>query len=159
MVYVRADKMSTYSYFYCKERLPGFQATIQHLTESHDQQDLRFRKYDGQQIKTINCKIVPDLCREQGRSTTLNEARESIHVSRACAMPKDSPFKKLIKVENNTSGTTPGSTSDNNCSMPNTVYCEDLSGCSDYIQESDSGYEELLALLSKVIDTLNLGSF
>ena len=38
-----------------------------------------------------------ELCREQGREITIIENTQTVHVSKPHKIPKDSPFKKLIK--------------------------------------------------------------
>jgi hypothetical protein len=47
--------------------------------------------------KTIYFKIIPDLCREQGRTITVNNDTQTIHVSRCGENPEESPVKKIEK--------------------------------------------------------------
>ena len=49
-------------------------------------------------LRTLNFKIVPEMCHEQGRVISINDRTETIHVSKPNKVSKDSPFKKkLIK--------------------------------------------------------------
>ena len=147
--------MNKYRCYYCKETQSSFKNTINHLIDSHEQEEIRFRLFDGtDQIRTKNFKVVPEICREQGRTITINETKDSIHVSKAGVLPKDSPFKKLLKLEGSTDEKHTHDILNDTSPVQNTDYSEDLLGCSDYIQETDSNYEELIAILPKVIETL-----
>ena len=49
-------------------------------------------------MRTINFKVMPDLCREQGRTITIDEIKEKIQISKVNVVPKDSPFKNTGQV-------------------------------------------------------------
>ena len=40
-------------------------------------------------MRSINFKAIPDLCREQGRTITIDEIKGKIHISKAKVVPKD----------------------------------------------------------------------
>ena len=64
--------MNKYRCYYCKETQSSFKNTINHLIDSHEQEEIRFRLFDGtDQIRTKNFKVVPEICREQGRTITM----------------------------------------------------------------------------------------
>ena len=63
-----------------------FKNIIQHLIHKDD--EIRVRQFDGRQMRTINFKAIPDLCREQGRTKTIDEIKEKIHISKANVVPK-----------------------------------------------------------------------
>ena len=50
-------------------------------------------------LRTLNFKIVPEMCCEQGREISINDSTETIHVSKPNKVSKDtsSPFRNLIK--------------------------------------------------------------
>ena len=56
---------------------------------------------EGNKILSIARKTLEDIefkrCREQGRTITINNEREKVHVSKPNIIPKDSPFKKVAK--------------------------------------------------------------
>ena len=64
-----------------KGRKPFFSDIIHHLIEHHPQEQIRFKRHGNNKIKSISYKVIPDLCREQGRVITLNEAEQKLHVS------------------------------------------------------------------------------
>ena len=47
-------------------------------------------------LRALNFKIVPEMCREQGREISINDSMESIHVSKPNKYQRI-PLKKLIK--------------------------------------------------------------
>jgi hypothetical protein len=67
------------------------------VIESHSEQTLKFSQKDGANIKVKNFKIIPEICRQQGRSITVNKTRETIHISRCNTVAKDSPCGKVSK--------------------------------------------------------------
>ena len=52
----------------------------------------------------MNFKIIPELCKEQCRTITINKESETIHVSKPNVVPKETPLKKIVKVTNKSSG-------------------------------------------------------
>jgi hypothetical protein len=46
---------------------------------------------------------IPEICRQQGRSITVNKTRETIHISRCNTIAKDSPCGKVSKPTDNDS--------------------------------------------------------
>ena len=85
--------MSTDKCYYCPEKPSCFKNIIQHLIHCHKDDEIRVRQFDRRQIRTINSKAFPDFCREQGRTITIDEIKEKMHISKANVVPKDSPFK------------------------------------------------------------------
>ena len=73
------------------------------MIESHSEQTLKFSQKDGANIKVKNFKIIPEICRQQGRSITVNKTRETIHISRCNTVAKDSPCGKVSKPTDNDS--------------------------------------------------------
>ncbi|KAH3712099.1 hypothetical protein DPMN_071778 [Dreissena polymorpha] len=103
---------------------------------------------------TSNFKAIPDLCREQGRTITIDDIKGSIHISRANVIPKDSPFKKRVRLQESSS------VDDQHDPLSNVAlgqkFMEEsngtrVSGCRD---NTDNVYEELVTKLSKVLYTL-----
>ena len=80
--------------FYCEKECTCFPDIINHLIEHHPHDEIKFKKQEDNKIKHVSFKVIPELCREQGRLITLNETENKIHVSRPNLIPKDSPFKK-----------------------------------------------------------------
>ena len=67
---------------------------ISHLITDHHDWEIKIERM----LRTLNFKIVPKMCREQGREISINDSTETIHVSKPNKVSKDSPFKKkLIK--------------------------------------------------------------
>ena len=95
--------MTTYVCIYCQENLPSFSEILTHVIESHSEQILKFSQKDGANIKVKNFKIIPEICRQQGRSITVNKTRETIHISRCNTVAKDSPCGKVSKPTDNDS--------------------------------------------------------
>ncbi|KAH3695124.1 hypothetical protein DPMN_082580 [Dreissena polymorpha] len=91
--------MSTYVCYYCPEKQSCFKNMILHLINCHEDDEIRVRKVDGHQMRTMNLKAIPDLCREQGRTKTIDEIKGNIHISRANVIPKDGPFKKRVRLQ------------------------------------------------------------
>ena len=95
--------MTTYVCIYCQENLPPFSEILTHVIESHLEQTLKFSQKDGANIKVKNFKIIPEICRQQGRSITVNKTGETIHISRCNTVVKDSPCGKVSKPTDNDS--------------------------------------------------------
>ena len=98
---------------YCTETSTEFKQIINHLVTAHCDKEIKIRKLDGSKQRTLNFNVIPELCREQGREITINENIGTVHVSKPNKIPKDSPFKKLIKTvqkdsNNGVSEITPG---------------------------------------------------
>ena len=68
--------------FYCEKECTCFPDSINHLIEHHPHDEIKFKKQEDNKIKHISFKVIPELCREQGRLITLNETENKIHVSR-----------------------------------------------------------------------------
>jgi hypothetical protein len=62
---------------------------------------LKFSQKDGANIKVKNFKIIPEICRQQGRSITVNKTMETIHISRCNTVEKDSPCGNVSKPTDN----------------------------------------------------------
>ena len=95
--------MTTYVCIYCQENLPSFSEILTHVIESHSEETLKFSQKDGANINVKNFKIIPEICRQQGRSITVNKTRETIHISRCNTVAKDSPCGKVSKPTDNDS--------------------------------------------------------
>jgi len=46
---------------------------IEHVIQQYDKQELKFNRRNGSALKTLNFKVIPDFCREQGRTITIND--------------------------------------------------------------------------------------
>ena len=58
--------------------------------------------------KTINFKVIPDICREQGRTITNNKKEKKIHFCRCNVIPKEtSKIKKYANSHNSRNSTMP----------------------------------------------------
>ena len=89
---------------YCPTSSADFKETISHLITDHHDREIKIKRM----LRALNSKIVPEMCREQGREISIFDCRETIHVSKPNKVSKDtSPFKKLIK-------TTGGASQDTN---------------------------------------------
>ena len=69
------------------------------------------------------------MCREQGRTITVNNDTQTIHVSRCGENPKESPVKKIERVEKNVKPTELNTETDplvteEDCSTDDTVLQE-----------------------------------
>ena len=135
--------------YYCEGEKTVFTDIIQHLLEHHPQEQIRFKRHENNKIKSISYKVIPDLCREQGRVITLNEAEQKLHVSKPNTLPKDSPFKKLTKIESNQHDQ-----STQGCVSREDSGCCDEPDISEEVDGHDDIYEELVSLLPGVLDTL-----
>ena len=94
----------TYLCVYCTEKLSTFSLIVQHLMEQHHDKEIKFKLPEGKLLRTLNFKIIPELCREQCRTITINKESETIHVSKPNVIPKESPLKKIVMVTNKSSG-------------------------------------------------------
>jgi hypothetical protein len=110
------------------------------VIESHSEQTLKFSQKDGANIKVKNFKIIPVICRQQGRSITVNKTRETIHISRCNTVEKDSPCGKVSKQTDNYS-----------CDDIEVDKSEDLSLL---VDDKDEEYTEIVSLIPTVIDEL-----
>lgn len=118
-----------YTCFYCTKTSQSFNDIISHLVENHSNKEIKFRHICGSKLKTIYFKIIPDLCREQGRTITVNNDTQTIHVSRCGENPKESPVKKIERVEKNVKPTELNTETDplvteEDCSTDDTVLQE-----------------------------------
>ena len=95
---------------------------------------------EGKLLRTLNFKIIPELCREQGRTITINDERETIHVSKPNVIPKDSPFKKVVKFAE-------AIETENNESLIQ------ICGIS-HTDDNETSYQDLVSLWPDVIRTL-----
>ena len=137
--------------YYCEWENPNFTEIIHHLLEHHPQEQIRFKKHKDNKLKSISYKVIPDLCREQGRVISLNEAEHKIHVSKSNTLLKDSPFKKLTKIVSNQHDESP----QRFVTIPREDnYCCDEPYIMEEVDEHDDVYEELVSLLPGVLDTL-----
>lgn len=132
--------MTTYVCIYCQENLPSFSEILTHVIESHSEQTLKFSQKDGANINVKNFKIIPEICRQQGRSITVNKTRETIHISRCNTVAKDSPCDKVSKPTDHDSFD--DFEVDKN---------EDLSLL---VDDKDEEYTEIVSLIPTVIDEL-----
>ena len=92
----------TYLCVYYTEKLSTFSLIVQHLMEQHHDKEIKFKLSEGKLLRTLNFKIIPELWREQGRTITINNEGEMIHVSKPNVVPKESPLKKIVKVTDTT---------------------------------------------------------
>ena len=99
--------MGTYNCYYCPEKPSGFKNIIHHLINSHKREEMHDRQFNGCQIRTIKFRTIPDFCRELGRTITLDEIKETVRILKANVVPKDGPFKKLVKLEGSNSAKNP----------------------------------------------------
>ena len=128
---------------YCPTPSSQFKETINHLVTSHSEKEIKMKKLDGTVLRTLNYQIIPDMCREQGREITWNEHTGTIHVSKPDKVPKDSPFKKLIK-------TACGETKEANQSISENIGPD----CIITAEESDEIFATLVEMLPNVLQTL-----
>ena len=82
---------ATYWCLYCDFKESTFGEAVRHLINSHSTEELKIRKLEKNILKTINFKVVPEIAREQGRVLTVNEQKESIHLSKPNLVPKKQP--------------------------------------------------------------------
>ena len=82
-------RISEYKCYYYPEKPSNFKNIIQHLINCHRDDEMLVRQFEGRQMRTINFKATPDLCREQGRTITVDEIKEKIHISKAKVVPKE----------------------------------------------------------------------
>jgi hypothetical protein len=154
--------MTTYVCIYCQENLPSFSEILTHVIESHSEQILKFSQKDGANINVKNFKIIPEICRQQGRSITVNKTRETIHISRCNTVAKDSPCGKVSKPTDNDSrcNTVAKDSPCDKVSKPtdNDSFddfevdkSEDLSLL---VDDKDEEYTEIVSLIPTVIDDL-----
>ena len=87
-----------YSCLYCNIKPQNFPVTIQHTITEHPCKKLKVKRRIGLENCIKNFQVVPELCREQGRYIFINTENESIHISSAHVVPKDSPYKKICKL-------------------------------------------------------------
>ena len=59
-----------YVCIYCTAELKTFSGIVDHIATDHSNEEIKFRSTEKGKTKTINFKIIPDLCREQGRIIT-----------------------------------------------------------------------------------------
>ena len=52
--------------FYCEKECTCFPDIINHLIEHHPH-EIKFKKQEDNKIKHVSFKVIPELCREQGR--------------------------------------------------------------------------------------------
>ena len=78
---------------YCPNTTVDFKEIVNHLVTDHSSKEIKLKKFDGSYLRTLNFKVIPELCREQGREITLNENIGTIHDSKPNRVPKDSPSK------------------------------------------------------------------
>ena len=64
--------------FYCEKECTCFPDIINHLIEHHPHDEIKFKKQEDNKIKHVSFKVIPELCREQGRLITLNETENKI---------------------------------------------------------------------------------
>ena len=78
---------------YCPTSSADFKETISHLITEHHDREIKIKRM----LRTLNFKIVPEMCREQRREISINDSTETIHVSKPNKVSKDSPFKNSLK--------------------------------------------------------------
>ena len=82
----------TYLCVYCTEKDSTFSLIVQHLIEQHHDNEIKSKLSEGKLLRTLNFKIIPELCKEQGRTIPINEESETIHVSK----PNEVGVHKLL---------------------------------------------------------------
>jgi hypothetical protein len=60
--------------------------------EQHHDNEIKSKLSEGKLLRTLNFKIIPELCKEQGRTIPINEESETIHVSK----PNEVGVHKLL---------------------------------------------------------------
>jgi hypothetical protein len=125
-----------------------FKDAIEHTTVSHPNSEIKLKLLVGQKLRTMNYKITPELCREEGRKITVNTDNNTLHVSRANTIPKDSPFKKVVRFSDATQPFASSDVEDDGCSV---LPMEDeMDGNSEY----EAHANEIISLLPSVFNTL-----
>lgn len=90
--------MTSYHCAYRRTTFSSFSSTVDHFVEAHSDVEIKFTRKDTTCSKIFNFKIIPEICRQQGRTVTVNDKYEKIHVSRPNTIPKDSPCSKVEKI-------------------------------------------------------------
>ena len=69
-----------------------FKETINHLiTYHHDRENKKMiKKMDDTLLRTLNFKIVPEMCHDQGRELSINDSTETTQVSKPNQVQKHS---------------------------------------------------------------------
>lgn len=66
----------------CGQNYTFFKESIQHAIEKHPDLEIRHKELDGQDVKTVKYKVTAELCREQGRTITIDDINKTIHISK-----------------------------------------------------------------------------
>jgi len=129
--------MTSYHCAYCRTTFSSFSSTVDHFVEAHSDVEIKFTRKDTTCSKIFNFKIIPEICRQQGRTVTVNDKYEKIHVSRPNTIPKDSPCSKVEKI------------SESLYEME--IGADDTDACN---EEEEIDYGEVVAFLPAVIEEL-----
>ena len=78
---------------YCPTSSADFKETISHLITEHHDREIKIKRM----LRTLNFKIVPEMCREQRREISINDSTETIYVSKPNKVANDSPYKRSLK--------------------------------------------------------------
>lgn len=113
--------------------------------EQHHDKEIKFKLSEGKLLRTLNFKIISELCSEQCRTITINKERETIHVSKPNIVPNESPLKKIVKVTDTTNKEIDASTSSNS---------ENEKIEMTRIDTNESSYQDIVSLLPQVMQTL-----
>ena len=74
---------------YCPTSSADFKETINHFLTDHHGREIKIKRM----LRTLNFKIVPEMCRKQRREISINDSTETIHVLKPNKVSKDSPIK------------------------------------------------------------------
>ena len=133
----------TYECCYCSSTPSlDFKGAILHVIDTHPDKEIKIRRIEGKAKTIIDYRVCAELCREQGRTITIDEENRRVHISKRDVAPKDSPLKKIVKTKN----------------LGQKYFCSsDI--CSLFSEEDvseDTGtLTELVEILPSVIESLN----
>lgn len=75
--------MASFDCFCCLETSSSFESIVKHLILNHKGQEIKLKKKEKNVLHTLNYRIIPEICQEQGRLITINFETEKIHLSKA----------------------------------------------------------------------------
>lgn len=127
---------------YCKQIYNStFSEIVTHLIEFHPEETLKFSIKEENNTRVNNFKIIPEICRQQGRTISINESSNTIHISRCNNFVKDSPCGKVTK------------SSDNDV-VANVEAVNETGEADLYLDDKDNEHSEIISLLPSVVEQL-----
>ncbi|CAC5420691.1 unnamed protein product [Mytilus coruscus] len=135
------------------------------MIDNHYDKEIKIQAIEGRLVRTLNFKIIPEVCREDGRTISAYSNSKTIHVSKPSFIPKDSPLKKIIKLSNDATQNT-NETNDidiHNISETDTNIAKNSDGISvlpvensndNGMEDDDETLQEMMSLLPGAIHTL-----